>query len=340
MHYANAPLLLLLWLLPVLGLFCAWALRRRTRLLARFCAATLSPQLLPPGHRRRHRTAALLYILAIGMLVIALARPRWGFHWEEVQRRGVDILVAVDVSASMDARDIDPSRLERAKREVYDLARMLTGDRIGLIAFAGTAFVQCPLTLDYGAFQMFLDHLSPDLIPVPGTAIGDAIDTAIDAFTRLGQAERALILITDGEDHHSAPLEAAARARQQHIRIFTIGIGSPDGTPIPRGDSAGFVKDRQGNVVMSRLDESVLQRIARATGGSYVRSSSGDMDLDLIYRQQIKGTMSPTELQATRTRHWEERFQWFVAAALLLLAAESLSRSRTVLTNGDTDDRP
>jgi Ca-activated chloride channel family protein len=227
------------------------------------------------------------------------------------------------------AEDIKPSRLERAKRKVYDLSQMLEGDRIGLIAFAGTSFVQCPLTLDYGAFKIFLDYLNPDLIPVPGTAIGDAIRTSIKSFNKQERTSKALILITDGEDHESKPLEAAEEAKKEGIRIFTIGVGQEGGAPIPMGDgSGGFKKDERGEMILSKLDETTLQKIAIETGGSYARSVTGDMDLNKIYKEDIRGTIEKKELRSTRKKRWEERFQWFVFAGIVLLGIEFFIRER------------
>ena len=300
--------------------------------MEKFCGTDLLDQLLSPVCIKRQKLKAFLLTLSIVFIILALVRPKWGFHWEEIKRRGVDIMVAVDVSKSMLAEDVKPNRLERAKREVYDLCNMLKGDRIGLIAFAGTGFVQCPLTLDYSAFRMFLDSLSPDLIPTPGTNLGDAILKAVNCFNRQDRKSKALIIITDGEDHGSNVLQAAKLAKKQGIKIFTIGVGEPGGTPIPLMDgSGGFLKDRQGNVVMSRLDEKTLQKIALETGGCYVRSVTGDMDLDRIYLQEIRGGMKQKELQSTRRRRWEERFQWFVLAALLLTVLEFVTRENKQL---------
>lgn len=330
MNFGNLSYLLLLWLIPALVFFYMYAFMKRQRALRQFCGPELAGRLLPQLRQGRQKLKAFLVILAVLFLTLALVRPRWGFHWEDIKRRGVDIMVAVDVSKSMLARDIPPSRLERAKRKVEDLVKMLEGDRIGLIAFAGASFVQCPLTLDYGAFSMFLDYLSPDLIPVPGTAIGDAVRKGVESFNRRERTAKALILITDGEDHGSKPLEAAELAKKEGVRIFTIGIGQEDaGAPIPDPDgSGGFVKDRQGNMVMSRLDEKTLQKIALETGGSYVRSVTGDMDLEAIYKNEIRAGMERKELTTTRKKRWEERFQWFLAAAVLLLLAEFFIREK------------
>lgn len=329
MKFGNLSYLFLLWLIPALVFFYVYAFLKKQKSIKLFCGEELFPKLVPSVRKGRQKLKAFLVISGIFFLIIALSRPKWGFHWEDIKRVGVDIIVAVDVSKSMLAEDVEPNRLERAKREVYDLCRMLEGDRIGLIAFAGTSFVQCPLTLDYGAFRMFLDYLAPDLIPTPGTAIGDAIRKATESFSRHERKSKALIIITDGEDHGSNPLEEAKAAKREGVKIFTIGIGKSSGTPIPGGDgSGGFLKDRQGNVVLSKLDEKTLQKIALETGGSYVRSVTGDMDLDKIYRSEIKETMQQKELRSTRRKRWEERFQWFIFVALVLLIMEFFVRER------------
>ncbi len=329
MQFGNLTYLFLLWLIPCLVFFYIYTFLKKEKQIKEFCGEELYPKLIPSINKRRQKLKAFFLIAAIFFLIIALVRPKWGFHWEDVKRVGVDIIVAVDVSKSMLAEDVEPNRLERAKREIYDLCRMLEGDRIGLIAFAGTSFVQCPLTLDYGAFRMFMDYLDPDLIPTPGTAIGDAIRKAVESFSRRERKSKALIIITDGEDHGSKPLEAAKMAKKEGIRIFTIGIGKDSGTPIPANDgSGGFLKDKKGNVVLSRLDEKTLQKIALETGGSYVRSVTGDMDLDKIYKSEIKGTMEQKELRSTRKKRWEERFQWFIFIALIFIVLEFFIREK------------
>ena len=327
MRFGRAELLLLLWLVPATGVFFAWAFRRKRQLLLRFAAAEVLGRLLPAQSPGRQRAKAALLVIAIGALALALAEPRWGWRWEEMHRKGADVLVAIDVSKSMLAEDLKPSRLERAKREVIDLLRVVDGDRIGLLAFAGAAFVQCPLTLDYGAAQIFLDSLSPELIPVPGTALAEAIRTATAAFGPGAHDARALVLITDGEDLEDGAIEAAKEAKKEGIKIFAVGMGAPDGAPIP-DPAGGFRKDEQGNVVLSRLDETTLQKIALETGGTYVRAGAGGLDLEQLYWKDIKGRTSARELESPRQRRWEERFQWFVGLALLALVVEALFSER------------
>jgi len=272
-----------------------------------------------------------MVVLGVLGCVLALAQLRYGFTWEEVTREGVDIVVALDVSDSMLVEDAESggalSRLDRAKREITDLLALLEGDRIGLVAFAGTAFVECPLTLDYGAAELFLDAIDTELIPVKGTNLGAAITTSMDAFKGASHPSLAIILITDGEDHSGQALAAAEKAKQQGVRIFTIGIGRDEGSPIPDPDG-GFRRDRKGEIILSRLDEPTLQKIALETGGSYVRSVTGDVDLEKIYSQGIKATLEDQDLGSKRRQRWEERFQWFIGLALVFLALEPLISER------------
>ncbi|MBI3179407.1 MAG: VWA domain-containing protein [Deltaproteobacteria bacterium] len=263
-------------------------------------------------------------------MVLALAGVKLGFTWEEVQRRGVDLVVALDVSDSMLVEDVESggklTRLARAKREITDLLRMLEGDRVALVAFAGVAFTECPLTLDYGAAALFLDSLDTSLIPVKGTALGDAIRESMRAFKGGGNS-RAVLLITDGEDLTGEALAAAEEAKAQGVRIFTIGMGRDEGAPIPLPDG-GFRRDSRGEIILSKLDEPTLQKIALTTGGRYVRSVTGDVDLESIYRQGVKATLEDQDLGARRRQRWEDRFQWLIGAALLALALEPLLPER------------
>jgi Ca-activated chloride channel family protein len=321
----------LLWLVPAVGLFYLFSFRRSDRLLRRFAAPELLPRLTARLSRSRQVFKAFLVLVALAAALLALAGLQYGFTWEEVTRRGVDVVIVIDVSDSMLVSDVerggDLSRLERARREVADLLDIMEGDRVGLVAFAGTAFLQCPLTLDYSAVSLFLDGLEPDLIPVKGTAIAEALEVALGAFDPERRSSRAIILITDGEDHEGEVLEVAARAAEQGVRIFPIGVGRVEGSPIPR-EGRGFRRDASGEIILSRLDETTLQRVALETGGRYVRSVTGDMDLEQIYSQGIKATLEDTELGSRRRQRWEDRFQWLLALAAGALMLEALISER------------
>ncbi len=324
----------LLWVVPLLVAFFVWAGAARRRALQRFADEHLLGQLLPGHSAARRRVKATLQVLAVLALLISLAGFEMGFEWEEIRRRGVDIVVALDVSDSMLVGDTEAggslSRLERAKREISDLLALLEGDRIGLVAFAGTAFLECPLTLDYGAAEIFLDSLEPDLIPVKGTALAQAIRTSVEAFEESSSTSKAIVLMTDGEDHLGQAVAAAEEAAAAGIRIFTIGIGREEGSPIP-DPGGGFRRDARGEIILSRLDEPTLQRIALATGGRYVRSVTGDVDLEQVYSLGIKATMQDQDLGTTRQRRWKERFQWLVGAAIVLLLVEASIAERRSL---------
>lgn len=313
----------LLWLVPFLALLYFWARKKKQKLLERFCGSALVPHLAGANLWKVQRNKAALMIASMALMALALTQPQWGYEWEELRQEGVDIIIAIDVSNSMLAGDIKPSRLERAKRKVSDLLQMLDGDRVGLVAFAGTSYLQCPLTLDYAAAAIFLDSIDTDLIPVQGTAIGHAIRTATRAFSQTERKSKALILITDGEDHEGKAMSAAKEAGEQGIIIFTIGIGQEMGAPMPSLKSGrGFKKDKSGEVVVSRLNETLLQKISLATGGSYVRSVTGDMDLNKIYRNDIKKRVDTKELKTSRIKLWQGRFQWFILLALICLTLE------------------
>ena len=266
----------------------------------------------------------ILRLLAIACLVVALINPQIGSKMEKVQRQGANVMIALDVSKSMLAEDIKPNRLERAKRKIADLLNMLKGDRVGLVAFAGTSFVQCPLTLDYSAARIFLNAIDTDLIPIQGTALGDALRKSIKAFRTEEKKSKAIILITDGEDQSGLALEAAKEAREAGVKVFTIGIGKEIGAPLPNPDkSRGFLKNKEGEVILTKLDETTLQKISLETGGSYVRSVTGDIDLKTIYFDQISQKVDKKEFKSERRKIWQERFQWFIFSALLFLLYET-----------------
>jgi Ca-activated chloride channel family protein len=323
MTFAYAPLLHLLWLVPVALLFFIWTARRRRRALERLIGPRLSGRLAVSVSRRRRAWKAVLILAALLTAVLALARPQYGRKLRMIQRKGIDIVIALDTSDSMLAEDIKPNRLERAKQEISSLIDRLRGDRVALVAFAGESFVQCPLTSDYGAAKMFLDIIDQSI--QPGTAIAKAIQTGTAVFQDKERKYKAIILITDGEDHRSDPLAAAEEAAGQGVRIYTIGVGSPGGVPIPmRNDRGGLVeykKDRQGETVLSRLDEVTLQRIARQTGGRYYRATTGEMELERIL-EELEG-MEKKELASREYDLREDRYQYFLLATILLLAGEA-----------------
>ncbi|MBF0497592.1 MAG: VWA domain-containing protein [Deltaproteobacteria bacterium] len=323
MLFENPNIFFLLWLLPPMVAICVYGARRQRQAVESFCDVCLVSSIRPDFRSRRRVLKALMILAAASLMILALARPQWGSHWEEVRQKGVDLVACVDVSRSMLAQDVKPSRLERARRKLIDLLGILKGDRVGLVAFAGTAFLQCPLTLDYGAFQIFLGDLAPDLIPVPGTAVGQAIRTALKAFDLTSHTDRVIILITDGEDLAGDALDAAKEAAKAKVKIFSIGIGQLEGAPIP-AEGGGFMKDKKGDMIITRLDERTLEQLAQLTGGMYVRSVTGDLDLNQIYLEGIKKQTTASELKSNRREVNEDRFQWVLLPLLMLLILEGL----------------
>ena len=323
MNLSHLWMLNLLWLLPLAVVALIVQGRKKKRALQVFADPHLLDRLTALDHRGRRFIKALLLLLSLGLMLFALAGPRWGSHYEEVSQKGVDIMLLIDVSPSMLVEDIPPNRLERARREILDFIKVVSGDRVGLIAFAGAAFIQCPLTLDYAALEMFLSALQPDLIPVPGTDLGAAIDLGISAFDEKSATDKVILLITDGEDNETRGIKAARQAGTQGVKIFVFGIGDVGGGPIPELDgSGGFKKDRQGQLILSKLEEEGLQEIASLTGGTYVRSVAGDLDLDILYFDGIKSHTQAQELKSGKIKVYEERFPLFVLAAFILLLIE------------------
>lgn len=329
MTLANGWVLHFLWLLPVAGFGLVVQQRSRRRAMERFADPALLARLAPEDHKGKRFVKGLLLLLALGLLLLALAGPRWGSRYQEVSRKGVDIMMLVDLSRSMEVADVEPSRLERAKREIADFLNIVQGDRVGLTVFAGAAFVQCPLTLDYAALKLFLNSLQPGAIPVPGTDLGAAIDTGLSAFDFKAETDKVMLLITDGEDNEQRGLEAARKAARRGVRIFVFGIGDLSGGPVPAGkEQGGFKKDDKGQVVLSRLDERILQELASVTGGDYVRSVAGDLDLDTIYFDGIRQKTRAQTLKSGKIKIYEERFNVFVLAAFLLLLVEELMEDK------------
>ena len=330
LRFAEVELLYLLGLMPILFVFFLWSFRQKRRALIRFGGTRLAERLTGSASRRRQWLKAMLLLAGVALLVAALARPQFGSKMETIEREGQDIVIALDVSLSMLARDIQPNRLEKAKHAMSSLIDLSEGDRIGLIAFAGEAFVQCPLTLDKRAATMLLNAMGPDLIPVPGTALTSAMQKSLTLFSEKEQKHKVLILMTDGEGHSGEPLEAAKEAADQGVRIYTVGIGSTRGTPIPlqgpKESRKGFKKDGEGEVVMTRLDEVTLREVAERTGGEYYRASPGVTELEDLYAD-IAG-MDKKTLSSVQVTQFEERFQILVLLAIFLLIAEVVLAER------------
>jgi Ca-activated chloride channel homolog len=327
-----------LWLLPValpaLALFFWWSGRVRQRLVTQFIEARLLPALTAGVSPARQKFRGGCLLGAVALLIVALARPQWGFDWEETKMHGLDIVVAIDTSKSMLAEDIAPSRLARAKLAALDLMQSARMDRLGLVAFAGRAFLQCPLTADDTAFRQSVEMLDVNIIPQGGTSLAEAINTAYTAFKE-GDNHKVLVLFTDGEDNEEGALDAAKEVAKDGLKIFTIGIGTPEGELLryaaPNGQ-ADYVRDENGAVVKSHLNESLLQQIALATGGAYLRLN-GARTMDALYEQCL-APLPKSDQNARLTKRYHERFQWPLGAAVLLLLLEMFLPDRKRAATG------
>jgi Ca-activated chloride channel family protein len=313
----------LLFILPVIIFLILFEYRKKRAGLKLFADPDLLPALTAPIKRGIIFFKGFFLVIAVFFIILACAGPRWGFHLQEVQRRGVDIVFLLDVSASMQAEDVKPDRLERAKREITDFLKIAAGDRIGLVLFAGDAFVQCPLTLDYDAIAMFLGSVGVDTLPVQGTDMGQGIKTALNAFDFKSAIDKVIVMITDGEDNEGRGLQQTDKAMDKGVKIFVYGIGEPSGAPIP-DETGGFKKDKIGNLILSKLNEKDLRSIAEAADGRYVRSVTGDLDLDRLYFEGIKIKTEAKELESGKIKIFEERFYIFIWIAFVFLVMEGL----------------
>jgi Ca-activated chloride channel family protein len=334
----------ILWLLlvlpPALVLFFWWASRQRQKLLVQFIEARLLSQLTVGISPTRQKIRFGCLVSAVVLLVITLARPQHGFDLQEVEQRGLDIVVAVDTSKSMLATDIVPNRLARARLAALELMQKAGTDRMGLVAFAGDAFLECPLTIDNTAFQQCVQALDVNAIPQGGTAIAAAIKTALTAFKE-GNHYKVLVLFTDGEDNDTGTLEAAQDAAKAGLKIFTIGIGTAAGDLLRVTDANGnsdYVRDEQGNVVKSHLNEGLLQQIAGATGGFYL-PMRGANTIDTLYERGL-APLPKSEGKERLVRRYHEQFHWPLAAAMLLLLAEMILPERKLKRNNANNIRP
>lgn len=318
MTFVNPEYFLLIWLVIPLAFIFITGIRKRNKIILSFVSKENIAAVLPGYSAKRRIFKAFLGILIFLFLLIAAAGPQYGHIWQEYEAKGIEIILAVDCSRSMLAPDIQPTRLDRAKREIVDLLSMLEGDKVGLVAFSGSAFLQCPLTLDYSGYSIFLNALSPDYIPVGGSDFEAAIKTSLESFDKNSNSEKAIIFITDGEATSGDTMKAVKEAKDKGIKIFCIGVGGETAAPMPE-KGGGFKKDASGNMVLSRLDEDVLKKISAETGGTYVRSVAGDMDLDILYKKEIRGSMDQSIMRSGKRKILENRFQWPLLISVILL---------------------
>jgi Ca-activated chloride channel homolog len=330
MQFAHPNVLwLLLVIPPAMIAFYVWAGRKRQALITAFIRARLLPSLLAGDSGTRRNIRFGLLVAAVCWIVVALARPQWGFTWEEVRQRGLDIVIAIDVSKSMLAEDIQPNRLARAKLAALDLLKQARSDRVGLVAFSGSAFLQCPLTIDDSVFRQSLAGLDVNTISRGGTAISEAIEAAMGAFTE-SENYKVLVLLTDGEDHDSGALETARQAAAKGLEIFTIGVGTTEGELLRVQDASGksdFIRDEEGNVVKSRLNERILQELAGTSSRGFYLPLRGPEVIDTLYAKGL-APIPKSEAGEKLVKRYHEQFKWPLGVAILLLIVEVLYPER------------
>jgi len=331
MIFANPQAWYLLCLLPLIGAGLYLFYQYRCRMMSRFIQEHLVDEVSENFNRGQFRSKGIMIMASFVLMVAALARPQWGEHLRTVKRHGLDIMVTIDVSKSMFTQDVKPSRLERTKLAVRDLIMKLNGsDHIGLIAFAGNAMLMCPFTYDYNGFLLSLDDLGVDSVPRGGTNISEAIDESVKAYQGMADSDKAVILVTDGEEEEGNALDAARKARGKGVRIYTVGVGTKEGDLIQLTGTDGqaeFLKDENGDVVKSHLNENLLGGIAYITGGAYVRSSGAQFGLDYIYERQLS-KLKKHDAEGKITKLYDERFQWPLTGAFVLVLAEIIFFNR------------
>ena len=322
-RFAHPEYLYALYAVPLIVLLFWYLTRNRRKILGKFARKDVQKLLLPNYSWLKSSLKFGILILVYIFLVVAVSNPQVGTRMEEVKQTGIDVYILLDVSLSMKAEDIKPNRLDRAKFQISNLIQKLRGDRIGLIIFAGQAYVQFPLTSDYSAANLFLNAVDVNSVPQQGTAIASAINLAVKSFDYKTSTQKAIVVITDGEDHEGDVMQAVKDAVAKDIKIYTIGLGSPDGVPIPiykNGRQTGFKKDENGNVVLTKLDASILQEIASAGNGQYFHGSNYEDQLNDIYNGLSK--LEKTEFGVKKVTDYEDRFYYFLIPALFLLVVE------------------
>lgn len=323
-QFANPHILWLLLIIPVMVVVLIAISQLRKRNLAKFGNIHILQELMPEISQWRVKTKSALFLTAVAVVIIAAARPQFGSKLKEQKSQGIEMMLVVDISNSMLAEDFAPNRLDRTRYAIDKLFSTLEQDRVGLVVFAGEAKVQLPITTDYRMARSFVKRISPSLVSVQGTEIGQALDLASLSFSQNRDAGRVMILITDGETHDSSALDAARRAAEQGIKIFAIGIGTPEGAPVKVDGE--FIKDEDDQMVVSRLNEELLQQITAATDGGYIRTTNAAFGLEEIVAEIEK--LEKGELTTLRFEEYNEQFQWILAIAAVLLLLESLLLAR------------
>lgn len=328
-RFANPEYLYLLILIPFLLLIFRIGRGLTRRRLKQFGDPDILKDLMPDLSYSRPVVKFLFLMTALIFLILAVARPQFGTKLQEVKRKGIEIIIALDVSNSMLAQDIQPNRLEKAKQSISKLVERLVNDRIGLIVFAGQAYTQIPITNDYASAKMFLSSISTGIVPVQGTAIGSAINLAMSSFTPQEDMSRVLIIITDGENHEDDAVALAREAAEKGIKTYTIGVGLAKGSPVPMSGGSGqqdFLKDKDGNVVISKLNEQMLEQIATEGGGKYIRANNTRLGLNALFEDINQ--LEKKEIEAKVYSEYQDMFQYPAALALLLIIIEFLILDR------------
>lgn len=328
-RFGNSEFLYGLIIIPILIIVFLIGMYWRKRALKKFGDPGIISHLMPYVSTFRPVIKFIFLILALSAVIVALADPQFGSKLEKVKREGVEIIIALDVSNSMLAEDIEPNRLERAKRAITKMIDELNNDKIGLIVFAGDAYVQVPLTTDYSAVKMYMSSINTDIVPRQGTAIGSAIDLSVRSFDEESGLEKALVIITDGENHEGDAIRAAREAEENEITIHTIGMGDPSGSPIPLRKENGttiYQKDQQGDVVVSKLNEKTLKRIAAQGNGTYIHASNARTGLNELFEEISK--MNQKEIESKVYTDYQHRFQYLLGLALIFLFADLILLER------------
>lgn len=323
-------------IIPILIAIFIYFRIQRKKAIREYGNPELLASLMPSSSNSRPVIKFSLFMLALAFLIIGIARPQFGAKLQKIKRQGIELIIALDVSNSMLAEDIQPNRLERAKRAISRLTERLSNDKLGLIVFAGDAYTQIPITTDYLSAKLFLSAITPDVVPKQGTAIGAAIDLARNSFTPESKTSKAIIVITDGENHEDDAVEMAKLAAENEIVVHTIGMGLPQGGPIPVVNAYGqkdFRRDKSGQVVVTRLDENMLQQIAAAGSGKYIRANNTEVGINNIFDEISK--MEKSELESKVYSDYNDQFYYFIAIALALIAIEYLilERKNNLLKN-------
>jgi len=331
MRFEQAYMFHLFWIVLFLVIFFWMTMLRHHVLVNRFVQGKLQGQVARNFMRKNKILKNILILLVFVFGILALCRPQWGFEWQEIKRKGIDIIVIIDTSKSMLTQDVKPNRLERTKLAVKDLLKKLKGDRIGLIAFAGDAFLLCPLTSDYNGFMLSLNELGIDSIPRGGTNIEKAIQVGLESFDEVNSQYKSMIIITDGDNTEGDPLKLAKQAKDAGVKIYSIGIGTKEGELIqissPDSVNTVFLKDNNDNFVKSRLNERLLQEISVMTGGVYVKSSGAQFGLDLIYEEKLTA-LEKRDIESKMKKKYYDRFQIPLTLALILLLIETCITTR------------